>query len=225
MSSKYIKFIIFLIILSVFVILGAYFITWGKLPSQQAEWGTFGDFFGGISNPVFSLVNVLLLIVNMKVISDQFEEQKVNSARDSFASSVSQFIVWGQECRNILEESNLITQLDDRKNSDLKNFHENYFFSQRFPSINEVIPGKFTIIKEYFNYLYRHDKDLARAYINSFPPIVFLALIIFFHTEKKFMASLCETRTYAVLVNTDPKTALGEDMHKNFGKLVKFEGI
>jgi hypothetical protein len=40
---------------------------WSGFPNTKSDWGTFGDFFGGVLNPVLSFISIVMLINSIKL--------------------------------------------------------------------------------------------------------------------------------------------------------------
>jgi uncharacterized membrane protein len=49
-----------------------------NLSNEQSHWGAFGDYVGGILNPIFSFSAFILLLLNL---SWQFEQNRINEQR------------------------------------------------------------------------------------------------------------------------------------------------
>lgn len=89
---KYIGWVASLLIL---VILGLYYYQFGRgltiLSESKDIWGQFGDYFGGVLNPILSFISILLLIksVRMQLIANEYlinetKRQEVLDKRKSF---------------------------------------------------------------------------------------------------------------------------------------------
>ncbi|MFY3196785.1 putative phage abortive infection protein [Achromobacter xylosoxidans] len=62
-----------------------------SLSSETGDWGTFGDFLGGIVNPVAGLVTIVLLVLTLRSQQDELEEQRSQIARQAFEQT---FFTW-----------------------------------------------------------------------------------------------------------------------------------
>jgi uncharacterized membrane protein len=64
-STRYLKWILISVGLSIIAIIGlyTYFFYSQGISRDTEQWGQFGDFFGGILNPILSLFNLLILYV------------------------------------------------------------------------------------------------------------------------------------------------------------------
>ncbi|WP_338615743.1 putative phage abortive infection protein [Achromobacter sp. E1] len=81
------------------------------LSSETGDWGTFGDFLGGIVNPVAGLVTIVLLVLTLRSQQDELEEQRRQLAKQSFDQS---FFGWTSSYRELITE----LQLGDGSDSD-----------------------------------------------------------------------------------------------------------
>lgn len=71
----------------------------GKFSTDQADWGAFGDFIGGIVNPVAGLVTIVLLVLTLRSQQDELEEQRRQLAKQAFDQS---FFGWTSSYRELI---------------------------------------------------------------------------------------------------------------------------
>lgn len=60
-------------ILTLLIAWGVYFINFDPFngfPTDKAEWGTFGDFIGGVTNPILTFLSIIMLIRSLKLQKD-----------------------------------------------------------------------------------------------------------------------------------------------------------
>lgn len=60
-------------ILTLLIAWGVYFINFDPFngfPTDKAEWGTFGDFIGGVTNPILTFITIVMLIRSLKLQKD-----------------------------------------------------------------------------------------------------------------------------------------------------------
>lgn len=69
------------------------------ISSETADWGTFGDFLGGIVNPVAGLVTIVLLILTLRSQQDELEEQRKQLSKQAFEQS---FLGWTTSYRELV---------------------------------------------------------------------------------------------------------------------------
>ena len=55
---------------------------WGNKPGGPAEWGMFGDFVGGLANPLLGFLTIFLLIVSL-----YYQTQELTATREELAQS------------------------------------------------------------------------------------------------------------------------------------------
>ncbi|MGB3946539.1 MAG: hypothetical protein WBM13_01025 [Bacteroidia bacterium] len=79
--SNYIKAIYLTIFLSFSTTIIVYIINFSSLDVSKntADWGTFGDYFGGVLNPITALINILVFIYLTKVIAKTEELSNLNN--------------------------------------------------------------------------------------------------------------------------------------------------
>ncbi|MCS3504469.1 putative phage abortive infection protein [Achromobacter sp. JUb104] len=85
----------------------------GKFSTDQADWGAFGDFMGGIVNPVAGLVTIVLLVLTLRSQQDELEEQRRQLAKQAFEQS---FFGWTSSYRELISglQFGSGTELDPR---------------------------------------------------------------------------------------------------------------
>lgn len=69
------------------------------LSTQTADWGTFGDFLGGVINPVAGLMTIVLLVLTLRSQQDELEEQRSQLAKQAFDQS---FFGWTSSYRELI---------------------------------------------------------------------------------------------------------------------------
>lgn len=52
----------------------------GDLSNNQSIWGTFGDFLGGVLNPILSFLGFVALIITVNLQLDQIKDSKIKDA-------------------------------------------------------------------------------------------------------------------------------------------------
>ncbi|OAE52867.1 hypothetical protein A7J71_18025 [Achromobacter insolitus] len=63
----------------------------GPFSTATSTWGEFGDFIGGVVNPVAGLVTIILLVLTLRSQQDELEEQRTQIARQGFEQT---FFTW-----------------------------------------------------------------------------------------------------------------------------------
>ena len=82
-------------------VLAAYAIAfWGNKPGGPAEWGMFGDFVGGLANPLLGFLTIFLLIVSL-----YYQTQELAATREELAQSKE-----AMRQANGLHDNNLLLQ-------------------------------------------------------------------------------------------------------------------
>lgn len=76
------------------VLLGAYLLQFARLgfSDQQGVWGQFGDYLGGILNPVFGFAGFLILVVTLLQQREQINDQQEMSAQQTFETTFFQLL-------------------------------------------------------------------------------------------------------------------------------------
>lgn len=72
-----------------------------SLSTETGDWGTFGDFLGGIVNPIAGLVTIVLLVLTLRSQQDELEEQRRQLAKQAFDQS---FFGWTSSYRELIAE-------------------------------------------------------------------------------------------------------------------------
>jgi uncharacterized membrane protein len=97
------------------IAVGAYIANFFDRPisSETGDWGTFGDFLGGIVNPVTGLVTIVLLVLTLRSQQDELEEQRRQLAKQAFEQS---FFGWTSSYRELISglQFGSGTELDPR---------------------------------------------------------------------------------------------------------------
>jgi hypothetical protein len=101
-----------------FILLLRFVATFGLIPSDRQEsWGQFGDFVGGILNPLFSIIGLMALLYTIKLQSEEMrnstkelkasakalKKQNKHNARQQFDNNLFQLLTL------ILEQATLIS--------------------------------------------------------------------------------------------------------------------
>lgn len=73
--------------ISVLLILGGYLLNFAKFPhfelsKDPADWGTFGDFFGGTLNPIFSFLGFMGLVITISLQMRQLRATRQQSTHE-----------------------------------------------------------------------------------------------------------------------------------------------
>ncbi len=73
-----IKLITYLLLFLIFIVIFPYSIKFYRtvLSDDPGNWGEFGDYIGGILNPIFTLINIILLLYLAKIVN-QKEDQRI----------------------------------------------------------------------------------------------------------------------------------------------------
>lgn len=59
--------------------------------NSQGDWGTFGDFTGGVLNPLLNFITIYILITQFKAVKDDLDSQRLSESIKSFESSFYTF--------------------------------------------------------------------------------------------------------------------------------------
>lgn len=63
----------------------------GGLSGSQGDWGTFGDFTGGVVNPLLNFITIYILITQFKTVKDDLDRQRSDEKIKTFESSFFSF--------------------------------------------------------------------------------------------------------------------------------------
>lgn len=87
---------VFLLVVGVFVykIISLYFENFsGELSPKNDDWGTFGDYVGGVLNPVFGLLSFSALLVTISIQSKELKEAREQFSRSADAQEKSEKVM------------------------------------------------------------------------------------------------------------------------------------
>jgi hypothetical protein len=71
---------------------GVYFWQFNNgLSNSQGDWGTFGDFTGGVVNPLLNFITIYILITQFKTVKSDLDKQRFDEAVKAFESSFFTF--------------------------------------------------------------------------------------------------------------------------------------
>jgi hypothetical protein len=59
--------------------------------NTQGDWGTFGDFTGGVVNPLLNFITIYILITQFKTVKEDLDKQRFDEAVKAFESSFFTF--------------------------------------------------------------------------------------------------------------------------------------
>lgn len=145
-------------ILAVATVIGAgafifYFISFkGDLSHQQDIWGMFGDYIGGVLNPVFSFLALVALLLTIVLQSKELEQTRTELKRTADANAKQATYISTQQKREDIYK--LITKLSDRINN---NYNKNL---QDSNSVNRALRGPKDVNKnEHLKRLYEEAQD------------------------------------------------------------------
>ncbi|MFY1865615.1 putative phage abortive infection protein [Achromobacter xylosoxidans] len=72
----------------------------GEFSRLQGDWGAFGDFMGGMINPVAGLVTIVLLVLTLRSQQDELSQQRTQIERQAFEQT---FFTWLTGYRQAVE--------------------------------------------------------------------------------------------------------------------------
>lgn len=78
-------------VLVLFVVFGAYIFNFHNvsISNDSAVWGTFGDFIGGVLNPIFGFITIMILLYTMSLQTDELKNsvKALNAQHNEFKES------------------------------------------------------------------------------------------------------------------------------------------
>jgi len=108
-------------IISFTLALAIYFIKFhGSLSDLQGDWGTFGDFFGGVLNPILSFLALIAILVTINLQSQELQETRSELVRTANANEDQVAYLINQQKREDLFR--LISKIVERVNN---NYNKN----------------------------------------------------------------------------------------------------
>ncbi len=154
--KKVFKWLIFIFFVALFIGVSAflwYFINFtGGLSPQREVWGVFGDYIGGILNPIFSFLALAALLLTIIIQSKELEQTRRELERTADANREQSKIFVSQLQREDIYK--LITKLSDRINSNYKKS-----CLPHGKSIHTALSGSKEIINNY--YLLKLHEDVS----------------------------------------------------------------
>ena len=90
------------------------------LSEDQAHWGTFGDFFGGVMNPILGFINLILLTITLSLQRKDTKTQEISARIVAIGHLLD---ITSQQIKHLSEHSHL---LKDDETKLLKNLNANY---------------------------------------------------------------------------------------------------
>lgn len=114
MSKRDLKVILWICIILAIVTIGLYVFNFNKSPlsSDPSDWGTFGDYIGGILNPILGITNIIVLIYISLLIS-KYEDKRWSHQliHDAYKELLSEFEKLPHKKYNISKSHGLIMYL------------------------------------------------------------------------------------------------------------------
>lgn len=99
----------------------------GALSDDNDKWGTFGDFFGGVMNPILGFINLFLLSTTLSLQIKSSREQSKNTQIQEVSARIVAIghllDITSQQIKNLSEHSHL---LKDAETKLLNILNENY---------------------------------------------------------------------------------------------------
>lgn len=97
------------------------------LSKENGDWGTFGDFFGGVMNPILGFINLFLLSTTLSLQIKSSREQSKNTQIQEISARIVAIghllDITSQQIKHLSEHSHL---LKDDETKLLKNLNANY---------------------------------------------------------------------------------------------------
>lgn len=120
--------LIIIIIVIGSVILGFYFFQFHEnLSDDNGKWGEFGDFFGGVMNPILGFINLFLLSTTLSLQIKSSREQSKNTQTQEISAKIVAIghllDITAQQIKHLSEHSHL---LKDDETKLLNNLNANY---------------------------------------------------------------------------------------------------
>ncbi len=104
---------------------------WGNKPGGPAEWGMFGDFVGGLANPLLGFLTIFLLIVSL-----YYQSQELAATRQELEQSKEAL----QQANQLHENSITLQTRNNLRPQLLEHYHDRI---QTFESATKVSVGLF----------------------------------------------------------------------------------
>lgn len=87
-KTTYFKWFVACATVSIILVLGIYFLRFhGPLSNSQTIWGAFGDFIGGVLNPLFSFLALIALLITISIQSKELRLTRDELEKSSLALS------------------------------------------------------------------------------------------------------------------------------------------
>lgn len=106
------KFPVVAAILALLVVFGAYTINFHNLSisDDSATWGTFGDFIGGVLNPIFGFITIMILLYTMSLQTDELRNsvKALNDQQNEFKESKQIAIIQNKQLEEKKQFDNLL---------------------------------------------------------------------------------------------------------------------
>lgn len=143
-------------VVSFICVLGLYFFKFhGRLSSEQALWGAFGDFVGGTLNPILSFMALIALLLTIVLQNRELEQTREELKRTAKANEEQANYIVAQQQRDDLFR--LINKLADRINN---NYNGNHLTDKR--SIHAALIGEPNVNKNSeLMKLYKESQDTS----------------------------------------------------------------
>lgn len=77
---------------------------WGQNAGGPNEWGTFGDFIGGLSNPLLSFLTIILLVVSLRLQAKELKESSEAVKQSAEELKLTRKIYQNQETLQLRNE-------------------------------------------------------------------------------------------------------------------------
>lgn len=94
------------------------------LSNSQGDWGTFGDFTGGVVNPLLNFITIYILISQFKSVKGDLDKQRFDESVKAFESS---FFTFTTIALNEFKSFELKVGEDSHKGSGAVSYIEAYF--------------------------------------------------------------------------------------------------
>ncbi|WP_460110355.1 hypothetical protein [Pseudomonas sp. S3_H04] len=78
----------FLALLMVAVVLYPYHQQFGFLSGDRSDWGAFGDFFGGVLNPIFALFAFFAVLHSLRIQMKQIDQLSIDKKVKRYSLSL-----------------------------------------------------------------------------------------------------------------------------------------
>lgn len=102
------------------------------LSKENDDWGTFGDFFGGVMNPILGFINLFLLSTTLSLQIKSSREQSKNTQIQEISARIVAIghllDITSQQIKDLSEQVHLLKQ-DELKNLELLQEHYSAYLS------------------------------------------------------------------------------------------------